>query len=119
MHDNGEPLRSRTKRIALRVMRLVDELPTKPSVRAIGHQLIRSGTSPGANYRSACRSRSVAEFCSKLGIVEEELDESIYWMELLIEGGHIKPQLLEPLIEEANELLSMTVASLKTARKKK
>lgn len=118
MTERGEPLRSRTKPFALRVMRLVDELPAKPSVRAIGHQLIRSGTSPDANYRSACRSRSVAEFCSKLGIVEEELDESIYWMELLIEGGHIKGQ-LAPLIEEANELLSMTVASLKTARKKK
>ena len=118
MTERGEPMRSRTKEFALRVMRLVDSLPAGPSVRTIGNQLIRSGTSPGANYRSACRSRSPAEFRSKLGIVEEELDQSIYWMELLIEGGHVRPELLTPLMNEASELLAMTVASIKTTRAK-
>ena len=79
--------------------------------------MLRSGTSVGANYRSACRARSTADFISKMGIVEEEADESIYWMELLIEAGIVESGKLESLIKEADELLAITVASIKTAKK--
>ena len=85
----------------------------------MGNQLLRSGTSPGANYRSACRARSVAEFCSKMGIVEEELDESLYWMELLAESNLVPERKLALLMREGEELLAMTVASINTARKRK
>jgi len=81
-----EELKRRTKRFALQVMVLVDSLPNTQVGRAIGAQLVRSGTSVGANYRAACRGRSKAEFAAKLGTVEEEADESGYWMELIIEG---------------------------------
>lgn len=81
--------------------------------------MLRSGTSPGANYRSACRARSVAEFCSKMGIVEEELDESLYWMELLAESNLVPERKLALLMREGEELLAMTVASINTARKRK
>jgi four helix bundle protein len=79
-------LRARTKHFALRIMRLVDALPNSKSGRAIANQLIRSGTSVGANYRAACRARSQKEFISKIGVVEEEADESSFWLELIIEG---------------------------------
>jgi four helix bundle protein len=78
--------------------------------------LLRCGTSVGANYRAACRARSPAEFCSKLGIVEEEADESIYWIELLIEAEIVRQELLQDLLQETNEILSMVVASIKTAK---
>jgi four helix bundle protein len=81
-----EELKRRTKAFALRVMTLVDHLPNNSKGRVLGDQLLRSGTSLGANYRAACRSRSTAEFISKLGNVLEEADESAYWMELIVEG---------------------------------
>lgn len=112
------PLRERTKKFGLRVIRLVESLPRRRSARVIGDQLVRSGTSPGANYRSACRARSTAEFCAKLGVVEEELDESLYWMEMLIESGFVSESRLALLRQEGEELLAMTVASINTARKK-
>ncbi len=118
MADSNE-LKTRTKQFALRVIKLVDKLPSNSAGRTIGNQLLRSGTSVGANYRSACRGRSVAEFCAKLGIVEEEADEAAYWMELLVEAGMVKEQLLTPLMKEANEIVAMVVASIKTARKSK
>ncbi|MCM2360045.1 MAG: four helix bundle protein [Geobacteraceae bacterium] len=83
----NENLKERTKSFALRVIRLVEALPKGRTVDVIGKQLLRSGTSVGANYRAACRSKSAADFIAKMGIVEEETDESIYWMELLIESG--------------------------------
>lgn len=113
------PLRDRTKQFALRVIRVVESLPPRRSANVIGNQLLRSGTSPGANYRSACRARSVAEFCSKMGIVEEELDESLHWMELLVESDLVPEKKLELLMHEGEELLAMTVASINTARKRK
>ena len=113
------PLKERTKHFALRVINVVESLPPKRSSNVIGNQLLRSGTSPGANCRSACRARSVAEFCSKMGIVEEELDESLYWMELLVESNLVREQKLELLMREGEELLAMTVASINTARKRK
>jgi four helix bundle protein len=112
-----EDFKRRTKQFALRVIRLVDSLPTSRSADVIGKQLLRSATSVGANYRAACRARSAPEFQAKLGIVEEEADESVYWMELLVESGRIRPNLVRNLLDEANALVAMTVASITTSRR--
>jgi len=112
---NEHDMRLRTKQFALRVVRLVNAMPASVAGRQIGRQLFDCGTSVGANYRAACRARSKAEFIAKLGIVEEEADESAYWMEVIVEGGILKPSLVEPLRREANELLAMVIASRKTA----
>jgi four helix bundle protein len=109
-------LKVRTKAFALRVIRLVDSLPTRRSCDVIGKQLLRCGTSVGANYRAACRGRSTAEFIAKMGIVEEEADESAYWMELLVEGEIVKNEVLADLYTEAGEIVAMVVASIRTAR---
>lgn len=109
-------LKDRTKAFGLRVCRLVDALPAGRSSHTIGNQLIRSATSVGANYRAACRSRSTAEFLARLGVVEEEADESGYWLELLIDLGPLRPELLGPLLQEANELTAIIVASIRTAK---
>ena len=98
---NEFELKRRTKQFGLRVMKLVGALPNDSVGRAIGSQLIRSGTSVGANYRAACRGRSKAEFIAKLGIVVEEADESSYWMELIIEGELLSKSQIEPLLKEA------------------
>ncbi len=116
---NADEFKNRTKKFALRVIRLVEALPRTRASHAIASQLIRSGTSVGANYRAACRARSSADFISKMKIVEEECDETIYWIELLIESGQIKSNLVQDLMKEANEILSMVVASLKTSRSRK
>ena len=118
MAEHSQLLRDRTKKYALRVIHLVESLPRRQVAAVVGHQLLRSGTSVGANYRSACRARSTAEFCSKMGIVEEELDESLYWMELVTDAELVRATRLGPLIKEGEELLAMTVASINTARKK-
>jgi four helix bundle protein len=99
------------------VIRATEALPKNRSADVIGRQLLRSGTSVGANYRAACRSRSAADFISKMGVVEEEADESAYWMELLIDAGLIAAQRLAPLFQEAEELVAIAVASINTARK--
>jgi four helix bundle protein len=109
MADFVDDLRSRTRQFGLRIIKLVQSLDDDRVGRTIGNQLLRSGTSVGANYRAACRARSPAEFRAKLGIVEEETDESIYWMELLIESKLVPRPRLEELLNEANELLSITV----------
>ena len=113
---NEKELKKRTKQFALRIIKLVNALPKNIVGQSIGKQLIRSGTSVGANYRSACRGRSKAEFVAKLGIVEEEADESAFWMELIIEGGLLEKELVEPLLKEADELVAIMVASRKSAR---
>jgi len=113
---NEKELKKRTKQFALRIIKLVNALPKNIEGLLIGKQLIRSGTSVGANYRSACRGRSKAEFVAKLGIVEEEADESAFWMELIIEGGLLERELVEPLLKEADELVAIMVASRKSAR---
>ena len=110
-----EDLKKRTKQFALRIIKFVAALPKNIFGRAIGNQLIRAGTSVGANYRSACKARSKKEFISKLGIVEEEADESAYWMELIIEGNILKKDLVQPLLDEANELVAIMAASRITA----
>jgi four helix bundle protein len=109
-------LKKRTKQFGLRVMKMVGALPNDSVGRAIGNQLIRSGTSVGANYRAACRGRSNAEFVAKLGIVIEEADESGYWMELIIEGDLLPRDKVESLLDEANQITAIMVASKKSAQ---
>ncbi len=113
---NPNEFRQRTKKFALRVIRLVEALPEMRTSNVIGRQLLRSGTSVGANYRSACRARSRADFVSKMGVVEEECDESLYWMELLVESHQMKASRLAALMGESDEILSLVVASCRTAR---
>ncbi len=112
-------MKDRTKQFALRIIRLVESLPRGRTGEVIGRQLLRSGTSVGANYRSACRARSTADFISKMGIVEEEADESLFWMELLVESEAVQRGELEPLMKEADELLAMTVSAIKTTKSRK
>lgn len=108
-------MKLRTKRFAIDVIRLVAELPCTIEGRAIGSQLVRSGTSIGANYRAACRGKSKADFIAKLGIVEEESDESCYWLEILIEAAVVPSDKVEGLLKEANEITAIIVSSRKTA----
>jgi four helix bundle protein len=122
---NADDLKKRTKRFALRILKLVSALPNTVQGRTVGGQLARAGTSVGANYRAACRGRSKAEFVAKLGIVIEEADESGFWLELIIEGELLRAELVQPLLDEANELTSimtrshMTAAARATAKKTK
>jgi four helix bundle protein len=113
---NTEAFKKRTKAYALRVIKLVDSLPNTRAGRVVGDQLLRAGTSVGANYRAAARGRSRADFIAKMGIVEEECDESLYWMELLIEDGLVDEERLDDLMAECEEILAMTVSSIRTAR---
>ena len=114
---NEEQFKERTKKLALRVIRLTEALPKTGAARVIARQLLRSGTSIGANYRAACRARSKADIVSKLGLVEEEADETLYWLELLVESNLLPKQKLQSLIKETDEIVSMVVASIKTLRK--
>lgn len=111
-----EEFKNRTKQFALRVIKLFRALPRTEEARVIGRQLLRSGTSVGANYRAACRGRSRPEFIAKLGIVVEELDESVYWLELLVESGIVPAERLALLTKESNELLAIFAAAQLTAR---
>ncbi len=113
--DNRE-LAARTKDFAKRIIKLCQGLPNTPGARRIGDQLFRSGTSVGANYRAARRARSKAEFVAKIGIVLEEADEPLYWLELLAETDIVRPALLEELTKEANELVAIFVTALNTAK---
>jgi len=113
---NADELKERTKQFALSIIRLVSSIPRKPETDVIRHQIIRSATSIGANYRAACRARSRAEFISKIGIVEEEADETAYWLELLNESGLAKPAQVTKLLEEARELVAIFSASRRTAK---
>ncbi len=114
-----EELKKRTKSFAVRIINLVDRLPDSRATNVIANQIVRSGTSVAANYRAACRAKSRADFISKLGNVEEECDETLYWMELLIESEKIKAPLISDLMHEAGELLAITVSSINTARTNK
>jgi four helix bundle protein len=114
-----QTFKNRTKRYALAVIRLVESLPRNRTADVIGRQLLRAGTSVGANYRAACRGKSASDVVAKLSIVEEEADESMYWMELLVESGVVMQNRVDALVKEANELLAMTVASIKTLRTRK
>jgi four helix bundle protein len=111
-----QELKDRTKRFALHVIRLLESLPKSTVGNVIGKQLLRSGTSVGANYRAACRGKSKADFTAKLGIVVGESDECCYWLELLIESGRLPKEKVEPLLKEANELTAIFVSSIKTSQ---
>jgi four helix bundle protein len=113
---NPEEFKKRTKAFGLRVIRLYESLPEKGAAQVLGRQLLRSGTSVGANYRAACRAKSRADFISKMGNVEEECDESVYWMEMLIESGVVRQSRLSVLVKEGEELLALVVSSINTAR---
>jgi four helix bundle protein len=113
-----EEMRERTKEFAKRVIKLCRHLPDTQEARLIRNQLFRSATSVGANYRSASRGRSRADFVAKMGIILEEADESLYWMELIVETEMMKRDLLSSLMQEANELVAIMVASLKTAKQR-
>ena len=111
-----EEMKKRTKRYSSRVVKLCSALPNNWVAQTLGKQLLRSGTSVGANYRAVCRARSTSDFINKLRIVEEECDESLFWMELLVENNLVKQSRLEALMKEADEILAITVSSTKTAR---
>jgi four helix bundle protein len=110
-------LQRRMRTLSVDAVRLTDELPRTRAANVISLQLIRSATSVAANYRSACRARSRRDFIAKMGIVEEEADETHFWLELLSDCGLATASRLAPLCREANELLAITVASIRTARK--
>ena len=113
---NQNYLKERTKVFALAIIKLVEGLPRGRTGDVLGGQLLDAGTSVGANYRAACRAKSPADFISKMGIVEEEADETIYWMELLILSGLVRKSDITNLLDEADQILAMTVSSIKTAR---
>ena len=112
-------LRERTRALALRVIKLASSLPSTPPGRVIGDQILRSATSVGANYRAATRAKSTADFIHKMGTVEEEADECMYWMELIVEAELMKEELIRDLYREADEVLAMVVASIRTAKRRK
>jgi four helix bundle protein len=119
--EKKEPqdLRTRTKDYALRILRLYESLPKFGAVHIASHQLVRSGTSPGAQYREACRAKSDADFISKIEGALQELDESLYWLELLIDGEFVKEKQLKPLCIETEELIAIFVSIvLKTKARK-
>lgn len=113
-----EEIKLRTKRIGLDIIMLIDELPSKPSSWAVAKQIVRSATSFGANYRAACRAKSEADYINKLKIVEEEADETIYWLEIIEEGKMLPAERILLIKKETNEILSIIVATIKTMRNK-
>jgi four helix bundle protein len=119
MQSKPEELKLRTKRFALRVIRLYRSLPKSTEAQVIGKQALRSGTSVAANYRAVCRARSKPEFIAKMGIVVEEADETIFWLELLVDAAIVSNAKLCDLSSEANELLAIFAASLRTAKNPK
>jgi four helix bundle protein len=112
----NEQMRDRTKQFALRIIRMYGELPKRTDAEVMGKQVLRSGTSVAANYREACRARSDAELLSKLGLVESELDETMLWLELLVESGIVEAGRMSSLLAEADELIRITVAAIKTTK---
>ncbi len=112
----NEDLLRRTKLFALRIIKLASALPAKPPCSTLANQLLRSGTSPGANYREAHRARSKAEFAAKVGDCLKELDETLYWLELLAESGLVPASRLQPLMTECNELLAIFTTIHKKTR---
>jgi four helix bundle protein len=116
MMSRPEALRERTKQLALRIVRLFRSLPRTEEARVIGKQLLRSGTSVAANYRAVCRARSKAEFVAKMGVVVEETDETVFWLELFVDSSVVPAAQLDGVLAEANELLAIFAASQRTAR---
>jgi four helix bundle protein len=114
----AEELKSRTKKFAIRIVKLFRSLPKNEEARVIGRQVLRSGTSVAANYRAVCRARSLAEFVAKMGIVVEEADETVFWLELLVETEIVQEAKMRNLLLEANELLAIFAASHYTAKRR-
>lgn len=114
--ENNRDLKRRTKLFALRIIKLVESLPKTHMARVISDQLLRSGTSVPANYRASCRARSNADFIAKMGIVEEETDESVFWIEMLVDTNLVRQKLVEDLLDEGNQLTAIWVTSINTAR---
>ena len=110
-HHEAEDLKIRTKQFALRILKLAAALPNKIEGRALRNQLVRAGTSVAANYRAACRGRSKAEFIAKIGVVEEESDESAFWLELIIDAALLRENCVRPLLHEATELTRIMARS--------
>ena len=117
MRNSALDLKERTKKFGIDVIKLIEQLPKNRVTDVLGRQLLRSGTSVGANYRSACRAKSRADFISKMGTVEEEADESSYWIELLIEAKAVELQQVQRLLDESDAITAMTVSSINTARR--
>ncbi len=115
---NKEELKNRTKHFALRIIKLGNALPSSDLGKIIRNQLFRCGTSVASNYRAVCRSKSLLDFIAKLSVVEEEADESAFWLEIVIECNLIKKELVGPLLKEANEIVAIMVSSKRTSRKK-
>lgn len=113
---NNENLKQRTRKFALDVIRLVEKLPRDMASEVLGKQLLRSGTSVAANYRSATRAKSSADFVNKMSIVEEEADESVLWLDLLEASNRLKPDVAQPMMKEGGELTAIAIASIRTAR---
>lgn len=114
LNYRGDDLKARTKQFALRIIKLSKALPSSNVGYVISRQIIRCGTSVGANYRAVCRARSNNEFVAKLGVVIEEADESVFWLELIIDSNLIKKELVESLLAEANEIVAIMVSSKST-----
>jgi four helix bundle protein len=119
MTASRQDLRKRTKEFALRIIKLYAALPKSVEAQVLGKQLLRSGTSVGAHYREACRAKSNADFISKIEGALQELDETLYWIELLAEAKIIKPTRLEPLERETHELIAMFVSMAKGVKQKR
>ena len=117
MATKAEELQKRTTNYALRILKLFRSLPNCPEARIIGQQLLRSGTSVAANYRAACRARSRADFLSKLGVVEEEADESVFWLEFLTDANLVRRERLRDLVSEARQITAIFVASRRTVKR--
>ena len=111
-------LKKRTREFAIRVMRLVDQLPKKASARGVSGQLVRCATSVGANYHIACRARSKQEFLAKIGIVLEECDECLFWLQLIVDADLMSSKRVGNLLQEADELTAIFTAATKTARQR-
>jgi len=117
--DRAKEFQDRTKLFAIRVVKMFRALPKTDEARIIGKQALRSATSVAANYRAACRARSKAEFIAKMGLVVEEMDETVFWLELLVDADVMSADRMKGLVDEANELLAISSASLNTARKRR
>lgn len=117
MEIQQEKLKKRTKQFAIRIVKLFRSLPKTEEARVIGKQVLRSGTSVAANYRAVCCARSKAEFIAKIGVVVEEADETVFWLELLVETNIVQENHMASLLTEANELLAIFAASQRTAKK--
>jgi len=119
LNVDEKTFKTRTKKLAVAIIKEADRLPKSRAADVVARQVIRSGTSVGANYRAACRAKSTADMVNKMKIVEEECDETAYWIEIMVESGLASQEQVNEIYKETNEILAMTVASIKTLRNRK